>query len=550
MSIATNQSGMRATDVDAVVVGAGFNGIRMMIELEKIGLSATLLEAGSAVGGTWHWNRYPGARTDSLSWTYAYRFDKELREDWDWPHNYPERATVQAYLTEVVRRHGLESRIRLNTAVAGASYDTESNTWTVTTSSGTTVTCTYFITCSGPLSAPIEPDFVDRDTFKGQIVFTARWPEEGLDLVGKRVALVGTGASGVQALPHLAEAAEHVTVFQRTPNYVMPAVYYELSDSDRAQFRRDFDKVLERQNRHPWGFDMTLSGRTYDSVTEEERQAIFEENWCKGGFFFLFEAFDDYAQDERSNDAAAAFVRKKIRETVKDPEVAELLCPDYPLMARRPPVGSGYYEAFNRSNVTLVDISDDKLVGMTPQGLTTASGAEYEADVIIIAAGFDAATGSLTRMDVRGADGRSLRETFALGVETYLGIGVNGFPNLLMVGGPQAAGGNYPFVGEYIVEFIGELIAHARDTGQPTIEVTPESTVAWTEHLDEVVNATILKEAFKKAGAYAYGANVADKPFQSLFYAGGLQAYRAKLQQERESDFSNFQSVTSVASRR
>lgn len=369
MSVSTQAQSPQHTD--ALVIGTGFAGIRAMIEMERLGLSAVALEAGTDVGGTWYWNRYPGARTDSQSWVYCLPFP-ELVEKWEWSQRYPSQPEVQRYLSFVTDHFELRPQIRFQQRVVAASYDESANRWTVTTEDASQFTCTYLITALGPLSVPLDPQFKGMDDFQGETYNTGRWPREPVDFTGKRVAVIGTGSSGIQIIPLVAEAAEHVTVFQRTPNFVMPAQNYDLDDEMKAKLKAEFFKEWEKARNNVFGFALDPAGRNYDDVTEEERERIFEKGWQDGGFHFVFETFDDIVFDQRSNDAASEFIRRKIRETVKDPEVAEILTPrDHPYVSKRPPSGTNYYETFNRDNVTLVDIKSDPIEELTETGLRT-----------------------------------------------------------------------------------------------------------------------------------------------------------------------------------
>ncbi|WP_093085320.1 flavin-containing monooxygenase [Pseudonocardia oroxyli] len=533
--------------VDALVVGAGFSGIRMLIELHKLGLSARVLDAGEDVGGTWHWNRYPGARTDSESHIYCLSFSQEILDTWDWKERYPQWTEVGDYLKFVTDKFDLRPDIQFNTRVVSARHDSTTNRWTVVTHTGQTFTCTYLITGLGILSLPVVPEWEGRDRFRGEILLTADWPKEGADLSGKRVALVGTGATGIQVVPVVAEEVAELTVFQRTPNYAVPGQNYELDDAKRAQIRADYDSIWTKARNHVFGFALSPAGRMYDDVTDEERERIFEENWQRGGWEFLFETFDDIVIDRRSNDAAAEFIRNKIRSIVTDPDTAELLCPKgYPYVGKRPPLAHGYYEAFNRDNVTLVDVSEDGLAAFTETGLRTRDGREFEADVIIFATGFDAVTGPFERIDIRNGAGASLKEQWDEGASTHLGLGAPGFPNLLMISGPQCLYANFPMVSEMNVEWIGELLGSMREKGLDSVEVTAEAAEAWSAHLDEVFQMTVLTDG-AKVGSWYLGANIPGKPQKILFYFGGAAAYTAAWERTRDNDFAGFTLTSSDA---
>ena len=526
-----------STDFDAIVIGAGFGGLRMLHEIRQLGLSVKVFEAASGVGGTWYWNRYPGARTDSESWVYAYSFSKELQDEWNWSERFPPQAETLAYLNHVADRFDMRKAIQFNTRVHSAVYDEPSNTWTITTERGDTHTCKYLITAVGVLSTPYKPPFPGLESFQGEWHVTGRWPKEPVDFAGKRVAVIGTGATAVQAIPIIAHTAAHLTVFQRTPNYVLPARNCTLTDDERQAIRVNYDAIWRQARQHFFAFAMDTTGRTARDVTPEEHQRILERGWEIGGFRFIFETFDDIFTDDESNRIASEFVRNKIRAIVKDPATAELLCPkDYPLAGKRPPLGHFYYETFNRPNVTLVDISQNPITEITPKGLRTGT-QQYEADIIVFATGFDAVTGSLVGMDVRGKGGVSLKEKWKSGPRTYLGIGVEGFPNLFMILGPQSPFANIPVVIDGIVEWIGRAIRHLRENRLAAMEATPDAMETWRRHMDELVNMTVLPKGKR---SWFLGDNIPGKPHQVLFHFGGAGVYREECSAAADRGFEGF----------
>lgn len=524
---------------DALIIGTGFSGIRSLIELKKLGMSVVTLEAGTDVGGTWYWNRYPGARTDSQSWSYAFPFP-EIEQQWKWSERYPGQAEVQRYLSFVTDHFDLRPLIRFGHRVAAASYDELSNLWTITTEDGSQFTCTYLIPAVGPLSVPQDPQFEGQGQFKGEVYNTGRWPTEPVDFTGKRVAVIGTGASGIQTIPLVAEVAEHLTVFQRTPNYVMPARNFALDDDFRDKLAAELPAEWSKARNHVFGFPLEPAGRNYDDVTDEaERDRIFEAGWQKGGFHFVFETFDDIIFDQRSNDAAAEFIRRKIKETVKDPEVAELLTPrNYPYVAKRPPSGTNYYETFNRDNVTLVDIKSDPIEAMTENGLRTRDN-EYSFDAVIFATGFDAVTGALNNIAITGKGGVRLVDAWAHGAETHLSIGVPNFPNMFMIFGPQCSYANAPVVVESLVGWLSDVLRHMADNGLDRVECTEEATAGWSASVDEIFNMTLLP-AGEAAGSWYLGANVPGKPRRVLFYFGGADRFDALLKENSEKGYDGF----------
>ncbi|MGW0035527.1 flavin-containing monooxygenase [Gordonia sp. NPDC003376] len=431
-------------DVEAIVIGAGFAGLRELYDLRQRGISARCFDEAPEIGGVWYWNRYPGARTDSQSWIYAYSFSEDLQNEWTWSERYTPQKEIYSYLNHVADRFDLRDQVSLNTRVESATYDEDRAVWTVATSTGESVTSRFLISATGPLSAAYKPNFPGIDDFGGEWYMTARWPEVDPDLTGKRVAVIGTGASAVQLIPTIAHTAEQVTVFQRTPNYVVPARNATLHDRERESIRSRYPNIWDQARDQVFGFDLGLAGRTFDDVTSEEMQLILERGWEIGGFHFVFETFDDVFTDERTNDVISEFIRNKIRTIVKDEATAELLCPrDYPFCGKRPPLGHFYYETFNRDNVSLVDVSVDPISRITDKGIRVGD-TEYEADVIIFATGFDAATGSITRIDIRGRDGLSIADKWADGPSTYLGVAVPDFPNFFMIFGPHAPFANAP----------------------------------------------------------------------------------------------------------
>lgn len=524
-------------DFDAIVIGAGFGGLRMLHELHELGLRVRVIEAGSDVGGTWYYNRYPGARTDSEAWLYAFSFSQEIEDNWDWSERFPGQTEALAYLQYVADTCGMRRDIQFNTRVTSARYDEDEAIWRVATDDGKTHTCSYLITATGPLSTPYKPDFPGLDEFEGEWYLTGRWPKQPVNFSGKRVAVIGTGATAVQAIPLIALTAAEVTVFQRTPNYVLPARNAPLGDYERAAYRSHYDAIWERTRRHFFGFDFSQAGRNVCDVNPAERQRILERYWEIGTFRFLFETFDDVFTDDEANSVVAEFVREKIRAIVENPETAELLCPkDHPLGAKRPPLGHFYYETFNRDNVHLVDVHDRPITGLSPKGVCV-DGKEYPADIIVFATGFDAVTGTLRQMDIRGRDGVTLNEKWAGGPQTYLGICIDGFPNLFMVGGPQSPFANIPVVIDGCVEWIGRALVKLRKDSHRAMAPTPEAVLAWCRHMDDLVNMTVLPRA---QGSWFMGGNIPGKPRVVLFYFGGAGAYRDECNAAADRGFEGF----------
>jgi cyclohexanone monooxygenase len=523
--IKTNRNA--AVDFDVIVVGAGFGGIRALYEFRKMGLSVQVFEAASDVGGCWYWNRYPGARTDTESWAYCFNFSEELQDGWKWKERMPTWDQVVDYQRYVVDKLDMRRQIQFNSRVKSAIYDDNSRIWTLTTADGKSFTCTYYISAAGLLTVAYEPPFEGLDRFKGRWYVTSRWPKEEVDFTGRRVAIVGSGSTAVQVLPNVARTAAHVSIFQRTPNYVLPGRNYPLDESHQRALKLNRKANWDLVKNQVFAFPMSKANRCFDDVNEEQAEQIFEAGWEAGGFRFVFETFDDLTTNERANQAAADFVRRKIRSIVRDPQTAELLCPKYPFAVKRPPVSNFYFECFNRDNVSLVDVSKKPIVEITPRGIRTEE-REYEADIIIFALGFDAVTGALTHMDVRGKGGVTIQDHWKEGPRTHLGIMVDKFPNMFMLCGPQSPFANIPPVLDAAVTWFGELIDHACSRGARTIEATPAAVDQWTQHMQELLDATLLGQG-ASVGTWFLGANIPGRKPSVLFYFGGADNYFKEL---------------------
>ncbi|MBW2390489.1 MAG: NAD(P)/FAD-dependent oxidoreductase [Deltaproteobacteria bacterium] len=499
-----------APDLDAVIVGAGFSGLYMLYRMRDVlGLKVRLFERGDGVGGTWFWNRYPGARCDSESFYYSYSFSEELEQEWDWTSKYPEQPEILSYLNHVADRFDLRRDIQLSTRVSGASFREASDCWEICTDAGESITARFLISAVGCLSAANVPEIKGLDRFEGEWYHTGDWPHEGVDFSGRRVGLIGTGSSGIQATPVIAAQADHLTVFQRTANYSVPTHNARLSPEAWAEIKANYRDIRRRTRESRAGFPYAMQERSALDVSEEERTAIYEELWQEGGFKFLWGSFADILVDLDANKTAADFIRGKIRETVKDPEVAEMLLPtDHPYGSKRPPIDTDYFETFNRDNVSLVDIRKAPIVEITPRGLRTQD-AQYDLDTIVLATGFDAMTGSLLRMDIRGSGGRTLEDKWAEGPRTYLGLQIAGFPNLFTITGPGSPSvlTNMPVAIEQHVEWICDCIAHMGRQGHTHIEAKVEAEDEWVDHVNEVADLTL----FKHANSWYLGANIPGK---------------------------------------
>jgi cation diffusion facilitator CzcD-associated flavoprotein CzcO len=510
---------------DALIIGAGFSGLYQLHCLrDRLGLSAAVLETGDGVGGTWYWNRYPGARCDSESHSYCFTFSEQLQEGWQWTERYPGHAEVRRYLNYVADRLDLKRDIRFDTRVTAARYDEKANRWHVSTQAGEAFTAKFLIAAVGCLSAANVPRIPGLDTFAGRWVHTGQWPHEGVDFTGKRVGLIGTGSTGIQAAPVIAETAGHLTVFQRTANYSVPARNAPLTPAFQKYVRDNRAEIRRIMRAATNGHAFLIEERKVFDVSPQERQAIYEAAWETGGLQFRA-TFQDLLQDKGANDTAADFIRSKIRQIVKDPATAEKLSDiDHPYAAKRPPIDTDYFETFNRDNVALVDVRAAPIEAITPAGVRTRD-AEYPLDIIVFATGFDAMTGPLLRIDIRGCDGLALADAWSAGPRNYLGLQVAGFPNLFTVTGPGSPSVlcNMPVAIEQHVEWITDCIAHMRANGLERVEAQPEAMDRWVAEVNAAANATLLPQAHH---SWYLGANVPGKPRVFMPYAGGMGRYR------------------------
>ena len=514
-----------ARSFDALVVGAGFSGLYQLHCLrDRLGMSAQVLEAGAGVGGTWYWNRYPGARCDSESHSYCYSFSEELTREWEWSERYPGPPEILRYLNHVAERFDLKRDIRFNTRVKSAQYDETANVWRVNTDAGEAFTAQFLISAVGCLSSANVPNIPGLDTFEGRWYHTGQWPHEGVDFSAKRVGQIGTGSTGIQAAPVIAETAAHLTVFQRTANYSVPARNGPLTPEFKRYAKQNAAEIRQVMhssvNGHPW----LISDRLALKTPPEERQALYETAWETGGLRFRA-AFRDLLVDKAANDTAATFIRNKIREIVKDPATAAKLSDfDHPYASKRPPIDTDYFETFNRDNVELVDVRAEPIEEITPRGIRTRD-AEYPLDIIVFATGFDGMTGSLLRMGIRGRDGLSLAKQWAAGPRNYLGLQIDGFPNLFTVTGPGSPSVlcNMPVCIEQHVEWITDCIAHMRNHGLKRIEPNNAAVDSWVAQVNAAADATLLPQA---KHSWYLGANIPGKPRVFMPYAGGMAHYR------------------------
>jgi cation diffusion facilitator CzcD-associated flavoprotein CzcO len=524
-------------DFDAVVVGAGMAGLYQLHRLRQDGFAALVLEAADDVGGTWYWNRYPGARCDIQSVDYSYTFDPEIRAEWTWSERYATQPEILRYLQFVADKLDLRKDIRFSTRVQWARWDEAGSFWRIRTAAGDEITARFYIMATGCLSMPKAPDIDGVERFSGDVYFTSRWPHEGVDFTGKRVAVIGTGSSGVQSIPLIAEQASQLTVFQRTPNFSIPAHNGPVRADKLAQIA-DFEayRTAARYSRAGVPAPDALT-RAVDA-TAAERQAAYDRAWELGELFPILGAYTDLLVSEEANETACAYVRDKIRAIVRDPATAEALCPrDYPIGAKRLCLDSGYYETFNLPHVRLVDLRQTPIRTITERGLDTTA-ESFAFDAIVYAPGFDAMTGAIVAVDIAGRDGASLRQRWAEGPETYLGLTAVGFPNLFMITGPGSPSvlSNMAVSIEQHVEWIADTMRDLRARGYETIEPTPLAEAGWRQHCIDCAELTL----FTKADSWYVGANVPGKPRVLTPYTGGVDAYRRICDAVRAQDYLGF----------
>jgi cyclohexanone monooxygenase len=525
-------------DLDVVVVGAGFSGIYAVHAFRSAGLTVKAFEAGDGVGGTWYWNSYPGARCDVESKDYSYSFSPELEQEWSWSERYPAQPEILRYLNHVMDKFDLWPLIQLNTRVTGATWDADAASWTVTTSDGASVTARYFVSAVGCLSEFNLPNLPGLDSFEGSWYQTGRWPKEAVDFTGKRVGLIGTGSTGIQVAPEIAAVAEHLYVFQRTANFAVPNRNRPWLESEEAEFKSRYPEYRAEARESFLGVPVTGTGRPVLSEPPEDVQRTFAERWQAGGGMPFLGAYTDVLVSQEANDVVAEFMRDRIRETVNDPAVAELLCPrGYPVGAKRLCQSDDYYAMFNRPNVSLVDIRSAPIESVYPGGIKTAADS-YDLDVLVFATGFDALTGALFAMDIRGAGGVELRSAWQAGAETYLGVATAGFPNLFIITGPgsPAVFSNVVLSIEQHVEWVRDAIVWLREHGHTTIEATADAQRDWMTHVSEVANATL----FPKADSWYVGANIPGKTRVFSSYVGGCGPFRAKCDEVAAAGYTGF----------
>lgn len=519
--------GADGVDFDVIGIGAGFAGLALIHYLREAGLSIRIFDRATDIGGTWTWNRYPGAATDSESYYYCLAFSRDILRDWSWTKRYPGRQETQDYLKFVADRCAMWPHIQLGTEIVEAAYLEDRGIWRVTTGTGDTFTAKYFVSGMGMISEPVIPRIAGMDRFAGPLFHSSRWPAEGLDHAGKHIGIIGAGATTVQMLPELAKTAASVTVFQRTPNYILPAMQRDMTPEWEAEIKARYDAIIGKCRAHVFGmaFDSPV-GRNAVDTPPEERQRIFEEHW-KGSFRWVFETFDDLLVNPEANRMAADFIGAKMRERVKDQRIADLLVPtfdDYPLFAKRPPLDHGYLEAFNEPHVHLVDIKDDQpIVEITETGVRTTK-QDYRFDIIVLATGFKAYTGALEAFPIRGEGGLTLAQKWKTSSQCIMGVCAAGFPNMFMVTGPQAPFANLPTSIEQNAIWISKCIAKMEREGLDVFHPRRDCEEAWSAQTADIHGQTLMAEGHK-VNSWMMGANREDKPPRVLIYFGGANQY-------------------------
>ena len=523
-SASGNSHASGAETYDVVVVGAGFAGMYMLHRLRGQGLSVRVYEQGGDVGGTWYWNRYPGARCDVESMQYSYSFSEELQQEWNWSERYAPQPEILKYANHVADRFGLRSDIQLNTRVDRAAFDEDANRWEVATSDGNTVTAKHVVLATGCLSNARMPDIKGLRDFKGKVYHTGHWPHEPVDFTGLRVGVIGTGSSAIQSVPIIARQASELTVFQRTPNFSIPARNAPLTEEEREAFRAKYPEIrrfAREEARNGIYTEMPDRGALDDG--DNERRSKYEARWNRGGLTFM-SVYNNLAIDKAANDTAADFVREKIAEVVNDPQTAKLLQPDnHPIGSKRICIDTDYYATFNRPNVTLVDIRSNPIEEVTTNAVRTGA-KDYEVDALVLATGFDAMTGSVAKIDIRGRDGQTLNQKWAEGPKTYLGLMSAGFPNLFIITGPGSPSvlSNMIVSIEQHVDWISDCIAYMRNRGLDAVEANRDAEDKWVAHVNEVAHTTL----YPQANSWYMGANIPGKPQIFMPYIGGVGVYR------------------------
>jgi len=531
-------NGSSTRSLDVVIVGAGFAGMYMLYKLRNLGFTAKVIERADGVGGTWYWNRYPGARCDVESLNYSFSFDEDLEQDWTWSERYSPQPEILRYANHVADRFDLRKDIEFETSVDTAVWDDDACRWTISTSKGDPISAQHYVMASGCLSHSKLPEIPGVESFQGPTYHTGHWPHEGVDFTGMRVGVIGTGSSGIQSIPVIAEQAAHLTVFQRTPNFSMPACNRPLSQEESDGMKAIYPDHRQAARMSGFGVPVQDPTRSALEVSEEERNEVYEQGWQSGNLVGMLLAFNDLITNKEANDTAAEFVRNKIRSIVKDPQTAEDLCPfDHPLGTKRPCLDTGYYETYNRDNVRLVNLRRTPIEEITPTGIRTTD-EEFTFDTIVFATGFDAMTGALVAVDIHGRNGVTLKDKWRDGTRTYLGLMVHGFPNLFTITGPASPSvfSNMMISIEQHVDWVANCLVDLRDNGKAAIEASKEAEDFWVDHNTEAGNATL----YPLANSWYMGSNVPGKPRVLMPYIGGVGVYRQECDEIMADNYRGF----------
>ncbi len=524
---------------DVIIAGAGFGGMYALHKLRSAGYSVRVLETADGVGGTWYWNRYPGARCDVISMDYSFSFDDELQQEWNWSEKYATQAEILRYANHVADRYDLRRDIQFETRVTAAHYDEARRSWLIDTDGGEQFEAHYYIMATGCLSVPKAVDIAGRDNFTGRTYHTADWPREGVDFSGLKVAVIGTGSSAIQSIPIIAEQAAELTVFQRTPAFSLHAFNRPFGDEERAAWKQRYAEHRELSRHSLFGVPDAPMEKSALEVDAAERERAYEAGWQRGVLVGIMQQFNDLLTSKEANDTASEFVRNKIRSIVKDPRTAEALCPtSFPLGTKRACLDTGYYETFNRDHVHLVDVNETPIETITARGIRTSE-REHEFDAIVFATGFDAMTGAIVNVDLRGRNGVALKDKWANGPHTYLGLTVAGFPNLFLITGPGSPSvmSNMIISIEQHVDWIADCLDYQREHGYDLIEAQPQAEAEWVEHVNAVADMTL----FPQANSWYMGANVPGKPRQFMPYIGGVGPYRQKCDEVAAAGYAGFE---------
>ncbi|YAL82267.1 flavin-containing monooxygenase [Dermacoccaceae bacterium W4C1] len=527
------------TTLDALIVGAGVAGLYQLHQLRQLGLNVRAYDAASDVGGTWFWNRYPGARFDSEAYIYQYLFDEGLYKDWSWSKRFPDQPEIERWMHYVADRLDLRKDISFGVTITGAEWNEETGRWRVTTDSGEVIDTQFLISCAGMLSAPMSNMFPGQETFSGKVFHTSRWPSEGVDLKGKRVGVVGTGATGIQVIQSIADQVDSLTVFVRDPQYVLPMRNPDYGPEEVAAYKARFEELRDTLPHTFSGFEYDFE-HVWEDMTPEQRQEVLQDTYENGSLKMWLASFSDIFFDEKISAEVSEFVRERMETRLKDPELIKVLVPyDHGFGTKRVPLENGFLETFLRDNVTAVAVRDNPISQIHPEGVELADGTRYDLDVLILATGFDAGSGALSRMGIRGRDNRSLTEEWRKDIRTTMGLAVHGYPNLLITAAPLAPSAalcNMTTCLQQQTEWITQAVGHVREKGASVIEPTAEAEQAWIDHHEETAGVNLIS----KTASWYTGSNVEGKPFRVLSYTGGVGEYRQRAQAEADQGYPGF----------